>query len=146
MKKEETFNEEAELRALEQIAPWVNEGFARMGGPSDRILKAIHDEAVAQVSRPRVRSFRFAFAIRLTAAAAAVMLLVSGVVFQSWQSRKHEQQHQVVQILHMTTKSPLTEESEGTEPAELANLLLTVQGLDRESYFSGQDGTEALWL
>jgi hypothetical protein len=144
MKKEETFNEEAELLALEGIAPWVKDGFARLEGPSARVMKAIHDEAVAQVSRPRLR-FRFSFMMRLSAAA-AVVLLFSGVAFQSWRSRNHEQQHQVVQLLHMTTQSSLSEDLEGTEPSELANLLLTVQGLDRESYFNAPDGTEALWL
>jgi len=142
MKKKETFNEEAELQALEGIAPWVKEGFARMEGPSDRVMKAIHDEAVAQVSPSHLR-LRFSFTIRLVAAA-ALMLLFSGVAFQSWRVKTHEQQHQVVQLLQMTTKSPLSEDAVGTEPAELANLLLTVQGLDRESYFSAPDGTEAL--
>lgn len=144
MKKEETFNEEAELRALEAIAPWVKEGFARMEGPSARVMKAIHDEAVEHVSRPRPR-FIFSFTMRLSVAA-ALILLFAGVAVQSWRFKTHEQQHQVVQLLHMTTKSPLSEDTEGTEPAELANLLLTVQGLDRESYFNAPDGTEALWL
>jgi hypothetical protein len=144
MKKEETFNEEAELQALEGIAPWVKEGFARMEGPSDRVLKAIHEEAVAQVSRPHLR-FRFSFMLRLSVAA-ALLLLFSGVAFQSWQSRSREQQQQVVQLLHMTSPSPLSEDPIGTEPAELANLLLSVQGLDRESYFNAPDGTGALWL
>ncbi len=142
MNKEETFNEEAELRALEGIIPWVSEGFARMEGPSVRVLNAIHDEAAAQVTRRRLK-LRFTFYLRVSVAAAGVLLL-SGISLQSWRSQKNEQQHQLVQLLQMTTKSPLSEDSIGTEPAELANLLLSVQGLDRESYFNAPDGTEAL--
>lgn len=144
MKKEVTINEDAELRALAEIAPWVNEGFARIEGPSARVLEAIHQEAVAHARR-RPFLVRFSFSLRL-ASVAAIALLLSGIFFNAMRVRSQEQHQQVVQLLHLTTKNPISENLGQTDPAELPNLLLTMQGLDREGYFNASDGTEALWL
>jgi hypothetical protein len=144
MKKDVTNYEDADLRDLEQIAPWVHEGFARIEGPSARVMEAIHREAVLHAQRRPVR-IRFSFYLRL-ASVAAIVLLLSGIFFNAWRSRSQEQYQQVVQLLNLTTKNPISENIGQTDPAELANLLLTMQGLDRESYFNASDGTEALWL
>lgn len=145
MKKEEPVYDEAWLRDLEAISPLVKEGFARMDGPSDRVLKAIHDEAVAQSVR-RHAPFRFAFYVRF-ATAAAVLLLLCGVSLQAWRSWSNEKtHHQIVQILRITTQDPNGTDDELADTSELATFLLSMQGLDRESYFSSPDGTESLWL
>ena len=144
MKKEAIVDEHAELQALEAITPWVNEGFARIEGPSARVLKAIHQEAVAHARR---RPFRIHFSLSFRlASVAAIALLLSGLFFNAWRVRSQERDQQVVQLLHLTAQNPLAENPGQTDTAELANLLLTMQGLDRESYFTASDGTESLWL
>ena len=144
MKKDVTNYEDADLRDLEQIAPWVHEGFARIEGPSARVMEAIHREAVLHAQRRPVR-IRFSFYLRLSSAA-AVLLLLAGIFFTVWRSRDQEQYQQVVQLLNVTTKNPISENLGETDPSDLPNLLLTMQGLDRESYFTASDGTESLWL
>lgn len=144
MKKEEPFYDEAWLRDLEVLAPLVKEGFARMEGPSDRVLKAIHDEAVAQSVRRRA-PFRFAFTLRF--AAAAVLLLLCGLSLQAWRSWNNEERHhQIVQFLRITTEDPRSADSDLADTSELAAFLLSMQGLDRDSYFSSLDEAESLWL
>jgi len=144
MKKDVTIQEDAELQDLAEITPWVREGFARIEGPSARVLAAIHQEAVEQARRRPLR-IRFFFALRLSAAA-AVLLLLSGLVFNVWRSRGQDQHQQVVQLLNLTVKNPIVENLGSATPSDLPELLLTMQGLDRESYFNASDGTEALWL
>jgi hypothetical protein len=144
MKKEVTNYEDADFRDLEQIAPWVHEGFARIEGPSARVMEAIHREAVLQAQRRPVR-IRLSFYLRLSSAA-AILLLLAGIFFTVWRSRDQEQYQQVVQLLNVTTKNPISENLGEADPSDLPNLLLTMQGLDRESYFNASDGTEALWL
>jgi len=144
MKKDVTSYEDAELRALAEIAPWVNEGFARIEGPSARVLEAIHREAVLHAQRRPMR-IQFSFYLRL-ASAAAILLLLAGIFFTVWRSRDQEQYQQVVQLLNVTTKNPISENLGEADSSDLPNLLLTMQGLDRESYFNASDGTEALWL
>jgi hypothetical protein len=145
MKTTTPFCEEALLRDLEALAPVVKDGFARLEGPSPRVLQAIHEEAVAQAIRRSARA-RFSLTLRFAAAAAAVVLLC-GMSLQTW-SAWHKGRHdtQMVQLLRISTQGSDSTESELADSSELAGFLLSMQGLDHDSYFSSQDETESLWL
>lgn len=144
MKTQNPCSEEALLRDVEALAPMVKDGFARMEGPSAHVLKAIHEEAVAQSFRRRSRS-RFFMYMRVSAAA-ALFLITCGISMQTWRSWHHEQnRNQAVQILRMTAQGT-TADHELADTGELASFLLNMQGLDRDSYFSSPDEVEALWL
>jgi hypothetical protein len=139
------YSEEAVLRDLDALAPLVKEGFARMEGPSPRVLSAIHEEAVAQALRRKTR-LHIAWRVRFAAAAAAVVLLggVSLQTWRTWNSGRHDAQ--MVQLLRISTQGAGTTEHELADTSELATFLLSMQGFDRDSYFSSPDGTESLWL
>ena len=145
MKTTTPFCEEALLRDLDAIAPLVKESFARMDGPSRHVLQAIHDEAVAQSIR-RAANHRFSFTVRF-AGAAAVLVLLCGVLLQSWRSW-HNGRHdvQTVQLLRISTQDSSSTDYELADSSELDSFLLNMQGLDHDSYFSSPDGTESLWL
>ena len=145
MKTTTPYGEEAITRDLDALAPLVKEGFARMEGPSPRVLQAIHEEAIAQSIRRRAHH-RFVFTARF-AVAAAVLVLLCGVSLQSWRSW-HNVRHdaQTVQLLRLSTQGSGSGEHELADSSELANFLLSMQGFDRDSYFSSPDGTESLWL
>lgn len=137
--------EEALLRELEAIEPLVNAGFARMEGPSAQVLHAIHEEAVAQTIRRAARQ-RFARMVRFTAAAAALVLLFGGSLhaWRVWHTSRHIDQ--AVQLLRISTQDPVSKDYELADSSELASYLLSMQGYDRDSYFSSPDETESLWL
>ncbi|MEI7946119.1 MAG: hypothetical protein WCJ02_05460 [bacterium] len=145
MKTTTPFFEEAVLRDLDTIAPLVKEGFARMEGPSPRVLQAIHDEAVAQPIR-RAANCRLSFTVRF-AVAAAVLVLLCGVSLQSWRSW-HNGRHdvQTVQLLRISTQGSSSADYELADSSDLDSFLLNMQGLDSDTYFSSLDGTESLWL
>jgi len=137
--------EEALHHDLEALAPLVKEGFARINGPSARVLKAIHEEAVAHALRRAARN-RFAFIVRFTAVAAAVALVFGGSLqaWRAWHAIKPI--NQTVQLLRISTQNSTSVEHELADSSELANYLLSMQGFDRDSYFSAPDGMESLWL
>jgi hypothetical protein len=137
--------EEALLRDLEALEPLVKEGFARMEGPSAHVLQAIHEEAVAQ-SIQRSARVRFHFTLRFAAAAAAVVLLCGGSLqtWRAWHIGRHNAQ--TVQLLRISTQGSTATDHELADSSELAGFLLSMQGLDHDSYFSSPDGTESLWL
>jgi hypothetical protein len=144
MKKIPPLCEEALLRDLDALAPLVKEGFARMEGPSPRVLHAIHAEAVAQSIR-RTAHHRLWFTVRF--AAAAVLILLCGASLQSWRSW-HNGRHdvQTVQLLRISTQDSGSTDHVLADSSELDSFLLNMQGLDHDSYFSSPDGTESLWL
>lgn len=145
MKTKTPFCEEALLRDLEALTPLVKEGFARMEGPSSRVLQAIHEEAVAQSTRRSAR-VHSPFTMRFAAAAAAVVLLCGGSLqtWRAWHYRLHNAQ--TVQLLRISTQGTASTDHELADSSELASFLLNMQGLDHDSYFSSPDGTESLWL
>ncbi len=145
MKTTTPFCEEALLRDLEALAPLVKAGFARMEGPSPRVFQAIHEEAVAQAIQRSAR-VRFSFTLRFAAAAASVILLC-GVSLQTWRVwHKGRHDTQMVQLLRISTQGSGSTEHELANSSEIASFLLSMQGLDRDSYFSSLDETESLWL
>jgi hypothetical protein len=145
MKTTTPFCEEALLRDLDAIAPLVKDGFARMEGPSPRVLQAIHEEAVAQSIR-RTANHRFSFTVRF-GAAAAVLVLLCGVSLQSWRSwHNGKRDIQTVQLLRISTQDSSSADYELADSSELDHFLLSLQGLDSDSYFSSPDETESLWL
>ena len=140
------FSEADVLRELEALAPQVRAGFARAGGPSDSVLNAIHNEAV----RIR-RTSRLYIVFRRIAAAAAIAVFLTGA-FQMYLRQNppppHSAHEQAVTLLRIGLAF---EDESGavchlTDTSELAQLLLAMQGLDDDSYFSSPDETELLWL
>ena len=132
------------LRELEAFAPQVKEGFARIGGPSDRVLDAIHAEAV-KVAAEKRRTSRFHIAFRRLAAAAVFAVLLGGSfqTYQRYQSNNaHEQTLTLLRISFATEDGGVL-----SDTSELANILLMLQGLDQESFFSAPDEEAGLlWL
>ena len=141
-------NEADVLLELEALAPQVKAGFERIGGPSDRVLDAIHAEAVKVAAEKRGPS-RLHVIFRRLAAAAVFALLLTGS-FQTYQRYQKDMIHE--QALTLLRISSAIEDDAGdvsaSDSAELANILLTMQGLDQDSYFSPLDDEEAglLWL
>ncbi len=126
-------NEEAAL------APAVRRAFASIEGPSPRVLAAIHREALAHLAFKRhSRTF-----FRTLAAAAAFALLLGGAI----QIRIEQQT-----IIHTRDLGHLLNIGEAqTVPttdgaAEIASRLLSIQGLDDDSFFLTSEETEPLWL
>jgi hypothetical protein len=126
-------------KEVEAITPLIRQGFSRLEGPSDRVIRAIHDEAVSHVFSARRRSIPH---YRVIAAAASLVLLMGGG-FQYHLARRAGMQAQTLRlVLHIgapnaSNNSPI----EGT--TELANQLLSIQGLDEDSFFKAAD-TEVL--
>jgi len=132
------------LRELEAFAPQVKEGFVRIGGPSGRVLDAIHAEVVRVAAEKRKPS-RLHIAFRRLAAAALFAVLVGGS-FQTYQryhsNNVHEQTLTLLRISFATEDGGIL-----SDTSELANILLTLQGLDQESFFSAPDEEAGLlWL
>lgn len=127
-------------REAESIAPLVREGLARVEGPSERVMRAIHEEAVARASA-KGRSAMPLY--RVLAAAASLLILLGGAVQYHFarQAGAHAQTLQLV--LHIGAPHAVSGPVDGT--TELANRLLNIQGLDEETFFT-PDETEALLL
>jgi hypothetical protein len=127
-------------RELEAIAPLVQTGLSRVGGPSDRVIRAIHDEAVARALTQR-RQWTPLF--RVVAAAASLLILLGGAL-QFHFARQAGVQAQTLQlVLHIGAPHAVAGPVDGT--TELANRLLNIQGLDEETFFTPVE-TEALSL
>ena len=142
-----TLSEADVLRELEALAPQVNAGFACAGGPSESVMAAIRAEAVRVAAERRRPSSRFHVIFRRVAAAAVFAVLLAGS-FQAYQQYHHQSANrQAVALLRI---SLATDDGDGvvaqSDAADLAQFLLTLQGLDQDSFFSSPDETELLWL
>jgi len=137
-------NEADVLRELEALAPQVKDGFAFVGGPSARVLDAIHAEAV-KVAAEKRRPTRLHTVFRRLAAAAAAAVLLTGA-FQTYQRYStHTANDQALTLLRIS----LATEDGGvslSDTSDLAHFLLTMQGLDQDSFFSSPEEIEPLWL
>jgi len=133
---------------LETLAPLVQEAFSRVGEPSPRVLRAIHNEAVAYLSA-RNRRRRFIPLFRTLAAAATLTLLLGGAIQAHIARVEISHARDVGHLLNLgATHSP-----SGTAEAssELANRLLSIQGLDEDDFFFDDilftsEEEEVLWL
>lgn len=141
MKADTTFiDAEALDRDASGIAPIIREGLSQMGGPSERTLRAIHAEAVRRAAFGRRLGLPF---LRLAAAASFIVLV--GAAFQAHLARQAGAQALTLQVVlhigapHVTTSGPVTETN------ELAKHLLSIQGLDEDSYFTPEE-TQVLSL
>jgi len=139
-----TLNEADVLRDLEALAPQVKAGFAHIGGPSDSVLNAIHAEAV-RVAAERRKPSRFHVVFRRLAAAAVFAVLLGGS-FQTYQRYHNHVAHD--QTLTLLRISLATEDGTVSlsDTSDLAHFLLTMQGLDHDTFFSAPDEIESLWL
>ena len=137
-------NEADVLRELEALAPQVKAGFAHIGGPSDRVLDAIHAEAV-KVAAAKRKPARLHLVFRRLAAAAVFAVLLGGS-FLTYQRRNsnaaHEQTLTLLRICMATEDGGVSL----SDTADLAHFLLTMQGLDQDSLFISPDEIESLWL
>jgi len=129
-------------RDLERIAPIVRQGFRQMGGPSETVLKAIHDKAAEQLFRQR-RYRRHLPLFRALAAAATLALLLGGAVQTHLARQAGAHALTVSHVLQIGSPHASAGPVAGT--TEIAARLLDIQGLDDEAFFSPEE-TAALWL
>ncbi len=127
-------------REIAALAPALREILNRSSGtPSERTLRAIHEEAAAQIFARR----RHALHQWRLAAAASLLLLLGGTALL-YHTRSSGRQAQTLRlVLHIGAPNTANGPVEGTK--ELANRLLNIQGLDEDSFFN-PDGTEVLAL
>ena len=137
-------NEADVLRELEALAPQVKAGFALIDGPSDSVLDAIRAEAV-RVAAERRRPARLHAVFRRLAAAAMFAVLLGGsfLTYQRHNSNAaHEQTLTLLRICMATEDGGVSI----SDTSDLAHFLLTMQGLDQDSFFSSPEEIEPLWL
>lgn len=128
---------------LETLAPLVREAFCREGEPSARVIRAIHDEAVAHISE-RNRRRRFIPLFRSLAAAATFALLLGGAIQAHFSRVELSHARDVGHLLNLGASHAPTGRSESSP--ELAGRLLSLQGLDEEAFFVTSEEEEVLWL
>ena len=136
MNTNNNLNEIAALeRELAELAPLVRQGFDRAGGPSAHTEEAIRAEAYRflaerkSVSRAMPLAWRHP---RALAAVAAVALLLGGSL------------HLLMDRQTKDTAPAGSVWADDENIANLANLLLDIQGLNEEGYFTEEEGS--LWL
>lgn len=138
-----TLSTEAIERELEALAPLVQRGFSGADGPSAHVLQAIHAEAVAQAAARRRR--RFAVSLFRPLAAAAVLALLLGGVFQIHLAKLNGDNTRAMGHLLSLGSTHLSADTlTPSTSAGLANRLLLIQGLDEEAFFVTQDESEVL--
>jgi len=108
-------------KELDQIAPLVHKSFSLLGGPAPHIEAAIRAEACRQIAHHH--HFLSWSTRRILAVAASFMLLIGGATH-----------------LHLTRLKNSDKKIEN-----FASLLLDIQGLNEECYFSTNEA-EFLWL
>ena len=137
-----TLSTEMLEKELETLAPLVQRGFSGLGEPSDDVLRAIRNEAVAHLAGRR-QSRRFFLHLVRPLAAAAVLALFLGGVFQHHVTQRNGANTRV--IGHLLSLGSTHLSADTAEPSvELANRLLLIQGLDEEAFFIAQDESEVL--
>ncbi len=129
-------------RDLTWLKPLVNDGFQQIGGPSQRALQAIRDEAARHAMRRRFR-LHFAPLLRAVAAAAALAMLAATAVHTHLALRAGRHAQTVNLLLDLG--APQTAATPAGGASEFATRLLDIQGLDEEAFFT-HEGSEALWL
>jgi len=137
------------LRELEVLAPQVRAGFARAGGPADSVLNAIHAEAVRVAAGKRALRLHAVFRRIAAAAVFAVLLAGSFHTYQRFCRTRHPGPGHEQAVTLLRIGSAFEDETGAlclADTAELAQLLLTMQGLDDDSYFNAPDEAELLWL
>jgi hypothetical protein len=127
---------------LEALAPRVREAFGRVAEPSPRVLRAIHDEAVAHLTS-RARQRRFIPLFRTLAAAAALTLLLGGAIQTHLAWREGTHTRAVGHLLNLGASNVPAATAESA--SELASRLLDIQGLNEDAFFMSEEA-EVLWL
>jgi len=147
MRDHQTTPSEAEvLRDIEALAPLVNAGFARAGGPSARVLDAIRAEA-AKVAEQKRKTLRLHLVFRRVAAAAVFLILLTGTFRSYLQHTRNSDSDPALTLLRisMATEDGIEYSSAlAGSTDEFAQFLLTMQGLDQDSFFNSPDETELL--
>jgi hypothetical protein len=104
--------------------------------PAEAVIDSIHTEARRSALRRRFRS-KIRFLMRLTASVAAIFLLYAGL--SNLQAERDLNRHRIIlnQLCIVSSEEEmLPNREDATSTAALAALLLQMQGLDEESYFT----------
>ena len=144
MKTQTPFTDIAALeKELAGLAPLVRQAFRQSGGPAPAVETAIREEARRCAGGSRVRFGGWPL-FRAFAAAACLILVLGGAL--------HLRLTRPTAVRPVETVSRRTEKSaapntagKADDTSGFARLLLDIQGLDAESYFTAE-ASEALWL
>lgn len=137
MKTQTPFDEIAAIdRELTELAPRVRQGFVCLGRPSERVERAIRDEA-RRAAAHRMRSAWLRR--RILAAAASFALLLGGTAH--WVASQRAEQNR------SPTQQPVAAaDARGDESTVgFASLLMEIQGLNEDGFFRTEEA-ESLWL
>jgi len=126
---------------LAGLAKLVRQGFRLAGEPSPEVEEAIRQEAIRCAGGSRARIFS-PFYLKF-AAAAGLMLLLGGA-FQLHLTRQTEGRAEPAG-LRLAKDAPKPVSGKTEDNSGLAKMLLDIQGMDEEGYFTGE-AAEALWL
>ncbi len=143
MKTQTAFTDTATLeKELAGLAPLVRQAFLQAGGPAPEVEAAIREEARRFAG---VRRARFGWPLFRVLAAAACLVLVLGGALQLHLIRQTSGRPAET-VSRRTEKSAAPSSTGKTDDTSgFAKLLLDIQGLDAESYFTAE-ASEALWL
>lgn len=126
---------------LAGLAKLVRQGFRLAGEPSPEVEEAIRQEAFRCAGKCRARIFS-PFYLKF-AAAAGLMLLLGGA-FQLHLTRQTEGRVEPAG-LRLAKDAPKPASGKTEDNSGFARMLLDIQGMDEEGYFTGE-AAEALWL
>ncbi len=126
---------------LAGLAPLVRQGFRLAGEPSPGVEEAIRREAFRCAGGSRARIFSPFY---LNVAAAAALILLLGGAFQLHLTRQTEGRAEPAGR-RLTQGAPKPASGKTEDTSALAKMLLDIQGMDEEGYFTGE-AAEALWL
>ena len=128
-------------KELAGLAPLVRRGFRLAGGPSPEVEEAIRQEALRCAGASRARIFWPFY--RKFAAAAGLMLLLGGA-FQLHLTRQTAGPAEPAGM-RLAKDTPKSAPGKTEDNSGFAKMLLDIQGMDEEGYFTGE-AAEALWL
>jgi len=141
MKTQTAFIEGATIeKELSWLAPLVRRGFRLAGDPSPEVEAAIRQEACRCAGRGRAR--RVWTFYRKLAMAAGLMLVLGGALLHV--TRQTGGQAEPANLL-LAKDAPASVSVKTDDASGFAKLLLDIQGLDEEGYFT-VEAAEALWL